>query len=101
VATRSLFPSGSSMSHSRRARPSSSTGIPNSCDTSSMLFVMGPRTTDTNHGNPGSNWCPRRAEPEAFAPRDGASRVLDVKDWDDLFVYHRDNPARASSVHRS
>jgi hypothetical protein len=36
VATRSLLPSGSSKSHSRPARPSSSTGTPNSWDTASM-----------------------------------------------------------------
>ena len=36
VATRSLLPSGSSKSHSRPARPSSSTGTPNSFETASM-----------------------------------------------------------------
>lgn len=36
VATRSLLPSGSSSPHSRPARPSSSTGVPNSFDTASM-----------------------------------------------------------------
>ena len=39
VATRSRFPSGSSRSHSRPARPSSSTGIPNSCETTSMSLT--------------------------------------------------------------